>query len=101
MADREAVNVLLTLDRWVDLIVPRGGEAFVRMVAERSTIPVLKHDKGLCHVYVDAEADLAMATEIAVNAKAQRPSVCNAMETLLVHQAAADAFLPGGRRPAA
>jgi glutamate-5-semialdehyde dehydrogenase len=94
VADREAVEVLLTLDRWVDLLVPRGGEAFVRMVAERSTIPVLKHDKGLCHVYVDAEADLAMATEIAVNAKAQRPSVCNAMETLLVHQAAADAFLP-------
>jgi glutamate-5-semialdehyde dehydrogenase len=94
VADRQAVEVLLTLDRWVDLIVPRGGEEFVRMVAARSTVPVLKHDKGLCHVYVDAEADLAMATDIAVNAKAQRPSVCNAMETLLVHQAAADAFLP-------
>jgi glutamate-5-semialdehyde dehydrogenase len=93
--DREAVDVLLTLDRYVDLIVPRGGEAFVRMVAERSSIPVLKHDKGLCHVYVDAEADLAMATEISVNAKAQRPGVCNAMETLLVHQAVAEAFLPG------
>jgi glutamate-5-semialdehyde dehydrogenase len=95
VADRQAVEILLTLDRWVDLIVPRGGESFVRMVAERSTIPVLKHDKGLCHVYVDANADPAMATEIAVNAKAQRPSVCNAMETLLVHQAAADGFLPG------
>jgi len=92
--DREAVAVLLTLDRWVDLIVPRGGEAFVRMVAERATIPVLKHDKGLCHVYVDAGADLAMATEIAVNAKAQRPGVCNAMETLLVHAEVAAAFLP-------
>jgi glutamate-5-semialdehyde dehydrogenase len=91
--DREAVDVLLTLDRYVDLIVPRGGEEFVRMVAERSTIPVLKHDKGLCHVYVDADADLAMATEIAVNAKAQRPGVCNAMETLLVHQGVAEAFL--------
>ena len=92
--DREAVAVLLTLDRWVDLLVPRGGEAFVRMVAERATIPVLKHDKGLCHVYVDAGADLGMATEIAVNAKVQRPGVCNAMETLLVHREAAPAFLP-------
>ncbi len=92
--DREAVEVLLTLDRYVDLIVPRGGEAFVRMVAERATIPVLKHDKGLCHVYVDAGADLAMAAEIAVNAKTQRPGVCNAMETLLVHRDAAEPFLP-------
>ena len=92
--DREAVEVLLTLDRYVDLIVPRGGEAFVRMVAERATIPVLKHDKGLCHVYVDAGADLAMAAEIAVNAKAQRPGVCNAMETLLVHRDVAEPFLP-------
>ncbi len=95
VSDREAVEVLLTLDRYVDLIVPRGGEAFVRMVAERSTIPVLKHDKGLCHVYVDADADLAMATEIALNAKVQRPGVCNAMETLLVHQGVAEGFLPG------
>ena len=92
--DREAVEVLLTLDRYVDLIVPRGAEAFVRMVAARATIPVLKHDKGLCHVYVDAGADLAMAAEIAVNAKAQRPGVCNAMETLLVHRDAAEPFLP-------
>jgi glutamate-5-semialdehyde dehydrogenase len=94
VADREAVEVLITLDRWVDMVVPRGGEAFVRMVAERATVPVLKHDKGLCHVYVDADADLAMAAEIACNAKVQRPSVCNAMETLLVHQAAAPEFLP-------
>jgi glutamate-5-semialdehyde dehydrogenase len=94
VADRAAVEVLLGLDRWVDLIVPRGGEAFVRMVAERSTIPVLKHDKGLCHVYVDAGADLDMAAEITLNAKAQRPGVCNALETLLVHEAAAAAFLP-------
>lgn len=93
--DREAVDVLLTLDRYVDLIVPRGGEAFVRMVAERATMPVLKHDKGLCHVYVDADADLAMAAEIALNAKVQRPGVCNAMETLLVHEAIAEPFLPG------
>ncbi len=92
--DRQAVDALLTLDRYVDLIVPRGGEAFVRMVAERATIPVLKHDKGLCHVYVDADADLAMAAGIAFNAKVQRPGVCNAMETLLVHAAVAAAFLP-------
>jgi glutamate-5-semialdehyde dehydrogenase len=92
--DREAVEVLITLDRFVDLIVPRGGEAFVRMVAERATIPILKHDKGVCHVYVDAGADLAMAADIAVNAKAQRPGVCNAMETLLVHADVAPAFLP-------
>jgi glutamate-5-semialdehyde dehydrogenase len=92
--DREAVEVLITLDRFVDLIVPRGGEAFVRLVAERSTIPLLKHDRGLCHVYVDAGADLQMAADIAVNAKAQRPGVCNAMETLLVHADVAPAFLP-------
>jgi glutamate-5-semialdehyde dehydrogenase len=91
---REAVEILITLDRYVDLIVPRGGEAFVRLVAERATIPILKHDKGLCHVYVDAGADLPMAAHIAVNAKAQRPGVCNAMETLLVHADAAPAFLP-------
>ena len=91
---REAVETLITLDRYVDLIVPRGGEAFVRMVAERATIPILKHDKGLCHVYVDAGADLGMAADIALNAKAQRPGVCNAMETLLVHEAAAASFLP-------
>jgi glutamate-5-semialdehyde dehydrogenase len=93
--DREAVEVLITLDRLVDLVVPRGGEAFVRLVAARATVPVLKHDKGLCHVYVDAGADLRMAADIAVNAKAQRPGVCNAMETLLVHADAAPALLPG------
>jgi glutamate-5-semialdehyde dehydrogenase len=92
--DREAVEVLITLDRYIDLVVPRGGEAFVRLVAERATIPVLKHDKGLCHVYVDADADFQMAANIAVNAKAQRPGVCNAMETLLVHADAAAVFLP-------
>jgi glutamate-5-semialdehyde dehydrogenase len=99
VADREAVSVLLSLDRYVDLVVPRGGEAFVRMVAERATMPVLKHDKGLCHVYVDQGADLGMAAEIVLNAKVQRPGVCNAMETLLVHAEAAPVFLPavGGR----
>ena len=94
VADRAAVEILITLDRYVDLVVPRGGEAFVRFVAERATIPVLKHDKGVCHVYVDAGADLRMAADIAVNAKAQRPGVCNAMETLLVHADVAAAFLP-------
>jgi glutamate-5-semialdehyde dehydrogenase len=92
--DREAVMVFLTLDRFVDLIVPRGGEEFIRLVAQKATVPILKHDKGLCHVYVDEDADPAMATEIAVNAKAQRPGVCNAMETLLVHRTVADRFLP-------
>ena len=94
VTDRAAVEALITLDRYVDLVVPRGGEAFVRFVAERATIPVLKHDKGVCHVYVDAGADLQMAADIALNAKAQRPGVCNAMETLLVHADAAPTFLP-------
>ena len=93
-ADRAAVMAMLTLDRFVDLIIPRGGEEFVRLVAERATVPVLKHDKGVCHVYVDASADLDMAVAIAVNAKAQRVSVCNAMETLLVDAAVAARFLP-------
>jgi glutamate-5-semialdehyde dehydrogenase len=93
-ADRAAVMAMLTLDRFVDLIIPRGGEEFVRLVAERATVPVLKHDKGVCHVYVDAGADLDMAAAIAVNAKAQRVSVCNAMETLLVDAAVAERFLP-------
>ena len=92
--DRAAVMAMLTLDRYLDLIIPRGGEEFVRLVNERATVPVLKHDKGLCHVYVDESADLDMAVAIAVNAKAQRVSVCNAMETLLVHAAVAPRFLP-------
>jgi glutamate-5-semialdehyde dehydrogenase len=93
-ADRAAVMAMLTLDRYLDLIIPRGGEEFVRLVAERATVPVLKHDKGLCHVFVDEGADLDMAVAIAVNAKAQRVSVCNAAETLLVHRGIASAFLP-------
>ena len=93
-ADRAAVLAMLTLDRYLDVIIPRGGEEFVRLVAERATVPVLKHDKGLCHVYVDEGADLDMAVAIAVNAKAQRVSVCNAAETLLVHAGIADRFLP-------
>ena len=76
--DRAAVMAMLTLDRYLDLIIPRGGEEFVRLVAERATVPVLKHDKGLCHVYVDEGADLDMALAIVLNAKTHRVSVCNA-----------------------
>lgn len=93
-ADRAGVMAMLTLDRYLDLIIPRGGEEFVRLVAERATVPVLKHDKGLCHLYVDEGADLDMALAVAVNAKAQRVSVCNSLETLLVHAAIAPALLP-------
>src|SRR4026208_1971930 len=93
-ADRAAVLAMLTLDRYLDLIIPRGGEEFVRLVAERATLPVLKHDKGLCHVYVDEGADLDMALAIVLNAKTHRVSVCNAMETLVVHAAVSPAFLP-------
>ena len=92
--DREAVAAMLELDGLLDLVIPRGGEDFVRWVAERSRVPVLKHDKGVVHVFVDATADPVMAAQIAVNAKAQRPGVCNALETLLVHRAIASTFLP-------
>src|SRR5919108_2748700 len=94
ITDRQAVAVMLELDGLLDLVIPRGGEEFVKWVAERSRVPVLKHDKGLVHVYVDAAADLGMATMIVVNAKAQRPSVCNALETLLVHADVAPRWLP-------
>ncbi|MFW6011090.1 MAG: glutamate-5-semialdehyde dehydrogenase [Desulfosalsimonas sp.] len=93
--DREAVNVLLAQEDYVDLIIPRGGEGLIRFVVDNSRIPVLKHYKGVCHVYVDASADLEMAREICFNAKVQRPGVCNAMETLLVHRDTAKDFLPG------
>jgi glutamate-5-semialdehyde dehydrogenase len=92
--DRQAVAVLLGLADSVDLIIPRGGEEFVRWVSEHSRVPVLKHDRGLVHVYVDAAADLDMAATIVMNAKVQRPSVCNAVETLLVHREVAAQFLP-------
>ncbi|OLC12718.1 MAG: glutamate-5-semialdehyde dehydrogenase [Candidatus Rokubacteria bacterium 13_1_40CM_69_27] len=92
--DRQAVAVLLELSDLVDLIIPRGGEEFVRWVAEHSRVPVLKHDRGVVHVFVDADADLEMATAIVMNAKVQRPSVCNALETLLVHRDVAPRFLP-------
>ncbi|OQW43730.1 MAG: gamma-glutamyl-phosphate reductase [Nitrospira sp. HN-bin3] len=93
-ADREIVPVLLKQDQAIDLIIPRGGESLMKLIAEHSTIPVVKHDAGVCHIYVDAAADLAMAEAICLNAKVQRPSTCNAMETLLVHQSIARTFLP-------
>ncbi|HUU39902.1 MAG TPA: glutamate-5-semialdehyde dehydrogenase, partial [Desulfatiglandales bacterium] len=92
--EHEAVGALLRMDEYVDLIIPRGGESLIRFVAENSSIPVLKHYKGVCHVYVDEFADLDMARKICFNAKVQRPGVCNAMETMLVHRKAAAAFLP-------
>jgi glutamate-5-semialdehyde dehydrogenase len=91
--DRDAIKELLSLTQYVDLCMPRGGESLIRAVAECSKVPVIKHYKGVCHVFVDADADLKMAEEIAMNAKVQRPAVCNAMETLLVDQAIASTFL--------
>jgi glutamate-5-semialdehyde dehydrogenase len=92
--DREAIPILLSLTQYVDVCMPRGGEGLIRAVAECSKVPVIKHYKGVCHVYVDAEADLKMAEEIALNAKVQRAAVCNAMETLLVDKKIATEFLP-------
>src|SRR2546429_4692875 len=92
--DREAIRELLSLTQYIDLCMPRGGEGLIRAVTECSKVPVIKHYKGVCHVYVDADADLKMAEEIVVNAKCQRPAVCNAMETLLVDKAISPKFLP-------
>ncbi len=92
--DREAIPILLSLTQYVDLCMPRGGESLIRAVADCSKVPVIKHYKGVCHVFVDADADLKMAEEIVMNAKVQRPGVCNAAETLLVDKAVAEQFLP-------
>jgi glutamate-5-semialdehyde dehydrogenase len=92
--DREAVLELLKLEEYIDVMIPRGGEELIRFVVEHARMPVLKHYKGVCHVYVDAEADEAMAVDICLNAKAQRPGVCNSMETMLVHRDVAASFLP-------
>lgn len=92
--DREAVNQLLRLDQYVDLVMPRGGESLIRAVVEQSTIPVIKHYKGVCHVYVDKAANQAMALKIIENAKCQRPGVCNAAEKVLIHQDIAAEFAP-------
>jgi glutamate-5-semialdehyde dehydrogenase len=92
--DRDGIKELLSLTQYVDLCMPRGGEGLIRAVTECSKVPVIKHYKGVCHVYVDADADLKMAEDIAMNAKVQRPAVCNAMETLLVDRNVARTFLP-------
>jgi glutamate-5-semialdehyde dehydrogenase len=93
--DRRAVEILLKLNNYIDLVIPRGGESLINRVAESSRIPVIKHYKGICHVYVDDWADLNMAERLCYNAKVQRPGVCNAMESMLVHQDVAARFLPG------
>ena len=93
-ADREAVTEMLKLEDHIDLIIPRGGEELIRKVVELSRIPVIKHYKGVCHIFVDETADMDMAAALVMNAKTQRPGVCNAMETLLVHQKIAGEFLP-------
>ncbi len=93
-ADRAGVDAMLQLDQLIDVIIPRGGEALIRKIVESSRIPVIKHAKGVCHVYVDEAADLQMAKTITLNAKCQRPATCNAMETLLVHERVATDFLP-------
>ncbi|NIO10233.1 MAG: glutamate-5-semialdehyde dehydrogenase [Deltaproteobacteria bacterium] len=93
--DRGMVDELLQLEDYIDLIIPRGGEELIRRVAGNSRVPVVKHYKGVCHVYVESDAHLDMAEQVCLNAKVQRPSVCNAMETLLVHESAAPKFLPG------
>jgi glutamate-5-semialdehyde dehydrogenase len=93
-AEREAVEEMLKMEEFIDVIIPRGGEDLMRFVVQHSRIPVIKHYKGVCHIFVDATAEKAMALEICYNAKVQRPGVCNAMESLLVHQAAAASLLP-------
>jgi glutamate-5-semialdehyde dehydrogenase len=92
--DREAVYEMLQLEEYIDIIIPRGGEELIRAVVNQSKIPVIKHYKGVCHIFVDASADLEMAVSLSINAKAQRPGVCNAMETLLVHKDISQTFLP-------
>jgi glutamate-5-semialdehyde dehydrogenase len=92
--DRAAVSDMLKLNGLIDLVIPRGGKSLIEMVMRESTIPVIKHYDGICHVYVDESADLDMAEKIVVNSKCQRPGVCNAAESLLVHRAVADKLLP-------
>lgn len=94
ITERKAVEIMMKLNRYIDVLIPRGGKGLINSVAENSTVPVIKTGAGNCHVYVDADADLDMAEKIVVNAKTQRPAVCNAMETLLVHKDAAEKFLP-------
>lgn len=92
--EREAVSHLLTLDEYIDLVIPRGGEGLIRFVSQNSRIPVLKHYKGVCHLYIDKDADIAKAVPLAINSKTQRPGVCNALEGLLIHEEIAAQALP-------
>lgn len=94
VTDRSAVNILLAQEQYIDLVIPRGGEGLIRFVAQNSRIPVLKHYKGVCHIFVDRDADLDKATPIIVNSKVQRPGVCNALEGLLLHRSIAKEYLP-------
>ncbi len=94
MTDREAVTIMLKQEEYLDLIIPRGGESLIRFVSETSRIPVLKHYKGVCHIYVDRDADLEKATPIILNSKVQRPGVCNALEGVLIHKDIAERYLP-------
>lgn len=96
--DRQAILHLLKLEELIDLIIPRGGEELIRFVSENSRIPVIKHYKGVCHLFVDSAADLDMAVKLTVNSKAQRPGVCNSLETLLVHKDVAERFLPAAAK---
>ncbi len=94
VTDREAITFLLTLEEQIDLVIPRGGEGLIRFVSKNSSIPVLKHYKGVCHIYVDREADLEKAVPVIINSKTDRPGVCNALEGLLIHKDIAERFLP-------
>ncbi len=94
VTDRAAVNVMLHLNGLIDVVIPRGGAGLIKTVVENSSVPVIETGTGVCHTFVDASADLKMAVDIAINAKTTRPAVCNAMETLLVHEAVAGQFLP-------
>jgi len=93
-SERDYIYRLLSLDEYIDLVIPRGGESLIRNVVEHSRIPVLKHYKGVCHIFVDESADMEMAFKVCLNAKVQKPATCNAMETLLVHESIAERFLP-------
>ena len=92
--DREGVLQMLRQEEFIDLIIPRGGESLIRFVVEHSKIPVIKHYKGVCHIFVDSSADFEMAERLIVNSKTQRPGVCNALETLLIHKDMAETFVP-------
>tara|TARA_B100000700_G_C15059344_1_gene864692 strand:+ start:399 stop:1676 length:1278 start_codon:yes stop_codon:yes gene_type:complete len=94
ITDREALKFILTLESYIDLVIPRGGENLIKFISEFSRIPVIKHYKGVCHVYIDKSANINNAIEISLNSKIQRPGVCNAMETLLVHKEVAKQLLP-------